>query len=43
MWVKASESGGHIRPPGICVGQSAGRSKMVKTAFENEMRRRREI
>jgi hypothetical protein len=42
-WVEASESGGHVRPPGVGVGQSAGVSKMAKAAFENEMRRGREI
>jgi len=42
-WGKASENGGHVRPPGIGVGQSAGVSKMAKAAFENEMRRGREI
>jgi hypothetical protein len=41
--VKVAESGVHVRPPGMGVGQSAGLSKMAGTAFENEMRRGREI
>jgi hypothetical protein len=42
-WIIATKNGGHVRPPGIGVGQSAGLSKMAGTAFENEMRRGREI
>jgi hypothetical protein len=42
-WGKASENGGHVRPPGIGVGQSAGLSKMAGSAFENEMGTGREI
>jgi hypothetical protein len=38
-----AESGGHIRPPGMGVGQSAGLSKIAGRAFENEMGRGREI
>jgi hypothetical protein len=38
-----SESGDHVRPPAIGVGQSAGLSKIVKMAFENEMGTGREI
>jgi hypothetical protein len=41
--VIASKSSGHVRPPGVGVGQSAGVSKMAKAAFENEMRRGQEI
>jgi hypothetical protein len=37
------ESGGHVRPPGIGVGQSAGLSRMAGRAFENEMREGWEI
>jgi hypothetical protein len=38
-----TEIGGHVRPPGMGVGQSAGLSKIAGRAFENEMRRGREI
>jgi hypothetical protein len=42
-WVETSESGGHVRPPGVGVGQSAGIAKMAGRAFENEMGIGREI
>jgi hypothetical protein len=37
-WIKTLESGGHVRPPGDGVGQSAGIARMASTAFENERR-----
>jgi hypothetical protein len=42
-WIVVLESSGHIRPPGIGVGQSAGLFRMARRAFENEMRAGREI
>jgi hypothetical protein len=42
-WIVVLERGGHIRPPGIGVGQSAGLFRMARRAFENEMREGREI
>jgi hypothetical protein len=41
--IVVTESGGHVRPPGIGVGQSAGLSKVAGRVFEIEMRRGREI
>jgi hypothetical protein len=38
-----SESDGHLRPPGIGVGQSAGLFRMAGRALENEMGRGWEI
>jgi hypothetical protein len=38
-----SESDGHVRPPGIGVGQSAGFFRMAGRAFENERGKGRQI